>query len=295
MLFTIAICTFNRSKLLKRNLINLEKLNFDKCNFEVIIVDDGSKDDTAEFVKDYINSSDLNIIYHKKNNGGKYTAFNYAIDKANGFFYVNCDSDDYLDENCLLNIERIWNMIDISDKENIAGIIGHNSNLKTNRITGSLFPEKIIISDPIDMRFKYRIKGDKFPCIKTSILKNNKFPLETEKTSFVPESFIYYSISKNYNFFYSNKIFKYVEYQDDGLTNNIDKYRLKNAFGCFLVYEKYLELFSPEKSLKGYVRNCLNYFRFSFHSKQKFKMRRLLDFILLPFGFALYIRDFFNK
>ncbi|MDR6846140.1 glycosyltransferase family A protein [Flavobacterium granuli] len=293
LLFTISIPTYNRKELLERNLNHLEKINFDINKFEVIVVDDGSNDGTDNFISDFIKKSLLNIKYIKKENGGKFTALNIAINEAKGYFFINCDSDDYLDNDCLTNICEIWETIDL---KNIAGIIGQNLNLnsKTNEIIGDLFPSDIQYSDPIEMRFIHKIKGDKFPCILSTVLKEFKFP-DNDNTHFIPESYIFYGISTKYQFKYSNTIFKHSEYLADGITNSIQKYRLENAYGCYLVYEKYIMHYSPRKTLMGYTRNYINYVRFSFHSGQKkHQMQRAFDYFLFPAGYLAFLIDNFK-
>lgn len=287
LLFTISIPTYNRKKLLERNLKHLEKINFDINKFEVIVVDDGSNDGTDEFIFEFTQKSSLNLKFIQKENGGKFTALNIAINEAKGYFFINCDSDDYLDKDCLANICTIWETI---DRKNIAGIIGQNLNIKTQQKTGNSFPTDIQYSDPIEMRFIHKIKGDKFPCILSAVLKEFKFP-DTAETRFIPESYIYYGISSKYQFKYSNIVFKHCEYQADGITSSIQNYRIENAYGCFLVYEKYILLFTPKKTLFGYIRNYINYIRFSFHSNQKTLRKRMMDYLLYPIGFLAYLVD----
>lgn len=288
LLFTISIPTYNRKKLLERNLNNLEKLNFDIKKFEIIVVDDGSSDGTENFMTEFIKKSALNLTYIKKENGGKFSALNIAINEAKGYFFINCDSDDYLDKDCLINIYNEWKIIDV---KNIAGLIGQNLNTATNQIIGNLFPLHIKYSDPIEMRFIHQVKGDKFTCILSSVLKEYKFP-STNKTQFIPESYLYYGISSKYQFKYSNIVFKHSEYQKDGITNSIQKYRRKNAYGCYLVYEKYIMHFSPKKTFVGYIRNYINYVRFSMLSVQKkIQKQRPIDYFLLPAGYFAYLID----
>ncbi len=291
MTFTICIPTFNRKNLLKRNLSHLELLNFEKKKFEVIVVDDGSTDGTDVMLESFLNESDLDLKYFKKENGGKYSAVNYAISVAKGFFFINCDSDDYLDKDCLLNIFNLWEKIEISKKGEIAGIIGQNLNMNTNKIIGSSLPKDILYSDPIEMRFRYRIKGDKFTCFILDILKTYRFPDVNGLTFFIPESYLYYGISSKYKFYYSNTVFKICEYQIDGITSNIQRYRIQNAFGCYLTYKKYVELYGPSKSFYGYVRNYINYVRFAIHTNNKLIIKNFLDIFFIPLALIYFIKD----
>lgn len=288
-IFTVSIPAYNRCNLLKRNLQGLEKQTFDKTKFEVIIVDDGSTDNTEEFVYEYIQKSEMNIIYHKQQNSGKFVALNYAKSVASGIFFINSDSDDYLNENCLTDLFNIWSSIDFENKK-IAGIVGHNQNITTKKMIGTLFPKDNYLSDPIEMRFKYKVKGDKFLCFRTDIVKKYKFP-ETNRTKFIPESYNLYNISSQYSFLYVNKTFQNCDYQEGGLSSNIHLYRIKNSYGCYLVYKLYLDLFSPPKTYLGYLRNSLNYIRFALHAKENINYRYPYIILLFPIGFTLYVRD----
>ena len=72
MKFTVFTPTFNRAKTIVKLYESLKKQNFK--DFEWVIVDDGSKDDTALVVNNFIQDKILNIRYYKKINGGKHTA-----------------------------------------------------------------------------------------------------------------------------------------------------------------------------------------------------------------------------
>lgn len=292
MKFTISIPTFNRKDLLIRSLNYLESIQFDKTKFEIIIVDDGSTDNTAACIREFKETSELQIQYIYQANGGKYTALGKAIRLAKGDFFINTDSDDYLDKDCLSNFLKIWESESLNDLPNIAGIIGHNGDISSKNLVGDLFPEDIKYSDPIDMRFKYKVSGDKIPMFKTSILKEYNFPEKIDNLKFIPESYIFYGISKKHKFYYSNKIYQYCFYQKEGLSNNIKDYRYNNSLGPFLVYERYILNYTIKKSFRGYCRNYINYVCFGIISRKysKIKIRSLLDCLLWILGFSLFVK-----
>lgn len=73
---TVLTPAYNRGKLLEKLY---ESLCAQDCkDFEWLIVDDGSTDDTSERVEQMKQTADFPISYHKKENGGKHTALNYA-------------------------------------------------------------------------------------------------------------------------------------------------------------------------------------------------------------------------
>ncbi|SLM29970.1 hypothetical protein MTBBW1_2030060 [Desulfamplus magnetovallimortis] len=79
---SIIIPTYNRSKLLKKVLKALENQSLEHSCFEVIVVDDGSKDDTFSMVADFEKSSSLRIRYFFQENKKQAAARNLAIQHA---------------------------------------------------------------------------------------------------------------------------------------------------------------------------------------------------------------------
>ncbi len=83
---------------------------------EIIVVDDGSKDDYSNICQKVINSYKLNIRYYKKSNGGQNSARNYGLSKANGEYIYFVDSDDRI-----INLDEIIFLL--KDKRpNILGV-----------------------------------------------------------------------------------------------------------------------------------------------------------------------------
>ena len=72
-------------------------------NFDMILVDDGSKDNSGEIIDRFARMYDNIFAYHKENAGQLHTR-EYAIERATGDYYVFLDSDDTLRENALETI-----------------------------------------------------------------------------------------------------------------------------------------------------------------------------------------------
>lgn len=291
MLFTISIPTYNRRTLLERNLKHLEELNFDKKNFEVIVVDDGSTDDTSLFVESFLKTTKLQLRFYKKENGGKHSALKMAIEKAKGAIFINTDSDDYLVKECLNVISSKWKLYCIDENDKLAGLIGQNLNMRTQEVLGNRDFTEGFISDPIEMRFKHHLKGDKIPIIKTKIMKACNFPSVNKNVKFIPESYLLYGVSSKYQFVYIQDFLQECDYQSGGLTNGIQQLRVNNAEGVLLTYQRYVELIPVFKSVRGYFRNYINYVRFSLLSKNIFRLFSIFDVLLIPIAFVLYCKD----
>ena len=257
-MISIITATYNRESLLKRLYDSLCKQ--ESKSFEWVVVDDGSIDNTENLITEFKNENRINIIYLKKENGGKHTALNLGIELANFPYVFFVDSDDVLPENSIKTIiDKIGKISLRSDYKNLAGICGDKAHLD-GQVVGSVLEGEIVCSY-IDFRYKYKIIGDKAEIFKTEILKKYKFPVfENEK--FCPEALIWNRISKEYNMFFFNKTIYLCEYQNDGLSKQ--NYRIrKNSPNATLLY--YKELYSNYNV--GYyfkMRSLINFWRFYF-------------------------------
>ena len=94
--FSIIITTFNRANIIERSLNSL--LNQFETDWEAIIIDDGSTDNTKEKIKKYLSN---NIKYFFQNNLGAANAKNTGIELSSGKYITFLDSDDEYKENHL--------------------------------------------------------------------------------------------------------------------------------------------------------------------------------------------------
>ena len=91
------VCSFNHEKWIERclrSLINQKIIKQD--DYEILIVNDKSEDNTKKILKKYNNISNLKIINNSKNIGLP-SSINKAIHKSSGRYIVRVDSDDYVD------------------------------------------------------------------------------------------------------------------------------------------------------------------------------------------------------
>ena len=95
-MFSIVIPTYNRAHLIARTLGSVLRQDF--VDFEIIVVDDGSNDNTEEVVMKF---DDKRIQYHRKENAERGAARNYGAARAKGAYINFFDSDDLLYENHL--------------------------------------------------------------------------------------------------------------------------------------------------------------------------------------------------
>lgn len=102
LLFSVVVPTYNRAHLITDTLISLTNQQFK--NYEIIIVDDGSTDNTEVAVKPFLSE---NVFYYKKNNAERAAARNFGAAKAKGIYVNFFDSDDIALPNHLSEASKI--------------------------------------------------------------------------------------------------------------------------------------------------------------------------------------------
>lgn len=98
---SVIIPVYNVSSKLKRCLVSLQNQTF--SNFEVILINDGSIDNSGEICDHFVSNDKRFKVFHKKN-GGVSIARNFGLEKANGEFICFVDSDDEVLENYLQDL-----------------------------------------------------------------------------------------------------------------------------------------------------------------------------------------------
>ena len=97
--FTVFTPTYNRAYTLHRVYESLKAQTY--RDFEWLIVDDGSNDNTRELIQKWQNESLFSIRYIYQQNSGKHIAFNRAVREAKGELFLTLDSDDACVEEAL--------------------------------------------------------------------------------------------------------------------------------------------------------------------------------------------------
>ena len=164
---TVFTPAYNRAHLLPRLYQSL--LAQKEHDFEWLIVDDGSTDDTEAVITSFIAEGQIKIRYHYKENGGKHTAVNLGVQKALGNLFFIIDSDDCLTQNAIETLDLQWT--NIENRGDLCGIIGLSA-FSNGGIVGNRFPQDQWEVSFSDVYLKHQLKGDKSVAFKTEILKN---------------------------------------------------------------------------------------------------------------------------
>jgi len=100
---SIIVPSYNEGKNIKNTLERLIDLEYPKDKLEIIVVDDGSKDNTYEIAKEYEEKYNFIKVY-KKENGGKSSALNYGIRRSSGEIIVTLDADSIPEKDSLIKM-----------------------------------------------------------------------------------------------------------------------------------------------------------------------------------------------
>ena len=255
-MITVFTPSYNRVNTLKILYDSLLKQG--EANFEWLVVDDGSSDNTKEYIDSLISENKIKINYIYKENGGKQAAYNLGLEKALGDIFLCIDSDDMLADNALEIIEN-----DFNENLDVAGIMYNQGYISDkSKIIGTPFPKDDLIDTYYNVYHKLHVTGDKLIVFKTDIAREYYFPL-IEGEKFIPEALIYNRVSLKYKFLCKNRIMAYKDYLGDGYSANYFNLVKKNPKGNALYY---LELYGLEPTFY----NVYGYLLFSFLSKKKF-------------------------
>lgn len=249
---TVFTPAYNRATLLKRLYDSLTEQKFK--DFEWVVVDDGSTDDTESVMESFINEKKIDIKYVKVENGGKHRAINVGVEMSKGKVFAIVDSDDYLTPFAL---EKIYTWFGEIEENNtlkycgVAGCRGYNE----HQIIGTTFEGEYLDATNIQ-RKHYNITGDKFEVYYTDIMRMYKFP-EFEGEKFMPEIVVWTRMAKDgYYIRWYQDILYLCNYLEGGLTDNNLKLLSNNPKGYALRIReqvKYAELSLKEKW--GYYSN----------------------------------------
>ncbi|ETJ38680.1 hypothetical protein Q604_UNBC07275G0001 [human gut metagenome] len=246
---TILTPTYNRAEELTRLYESIKKQN--NQNFEWLIVDDGSTDNTEFLVNNWLKES-KNFHYIKKENGGKHTALNAGIKEINSLLTFIVDSDDWLLPNA---IEEVINSYEKYKREDICGIAFLRQSNKGGYLTNKLVPENGWIEDYCTCRIGRNITGDMAEVWMTSCLKEYPFP-EFKGEKFLSEDVVWIAMAQRYKMVFLNKAIYISDYLDGGLTKNRRLHNIKSPKGC--MYRGELQL-KTNLSLKQHCKAMMYY------------------------------------
>ena len=285
---TVFTPTYNRAYTL-HHLYNslLRQSNYD---FEWLVIDDGSTDNTEKLVKEWIaKANQFKIRYYKTANGGKPRAINKALELVDTPYVFIMDSDDYFTDDALAFLSA--RIPELEESNELVGLGVMRGSNESEPLGKPLFLNRKYIDATNLERKKYGLDFDCNELYKVEILKKNPFVV-WEGETFSPEEIVLNEIAlQGYKVRWYNKVGVISEYLKDGLTVNAFGLIQKNPMGYAMLFNhqlKYKKTFK-EKFVAAYLMIC--YSILGRNIKYLAKSNNLLVTLLaLPFGVVVAIR-----
>lgn len=274
-LITIITPTYNRKQKLEKLYQSLVKQS--SHNFNWLVMDDGSTDNTDKLIQKYIKeNSSFHISYIHEKNGGKHRALNLGISKISSRLTFIVDSDDTLTSDAIASVEKAYE--ENKNRQNFGGLVFLKANDK-NKLLINKLPENGSYSSYVDERMGENIKGDMAEIWVTELLKQNPFP-EFKNEKFLSEDIVWMKISGKNKLYFVNKIIYKANYLPDGLTQNRRKNNWNAPRGC--MYKGWLLVTLNHVPIKSRLKGGL-YFNVYGYSLKYNSMKLIMQSHKNPF------------
>lgn len=227
---TVFTPTYNRAHTLLRLYQSLQQQTF--TDFEWLVIDDGSSDDTSVLFEKWLDEeNDFPIRYHIKENGGKHTAINFALDRADGDLFFTADSDDYLTADALQKVNN-W-ACTLPKNEKFCAVVGnwgYSDQETPNTIFKGSWRDANLLERYADFS-KNPVDGERAWVFFTAIHKKYKYP-EFENEKFITEAVAWNRMgSDGYKMRVYNDIIYIYKFLPNGLTLSGSKIFVENPKG----------------------------------------------------------------
>lgn len=233
-LISVIIPVYNVEKYIERCIESITRQTY--TNLEIIIIDDGSKDNSKAICQKLENKDKRIKIYSQENKGAA-AARNYGISKANGEYIGFVDSDDYIEE-------KMYEELIHSLKENNAdiAICGRYIENKDNNIVYTSKENRLLMTSDEALSEVNSLKSfDMSPCdklYKRAILNEVKFPEGKNSEDFY---FMYEALFNCEKIFYfSNPLYHYC--------------RRENSHSNYCINNSYIE--ASKAQVEFFKKNC---------------------------------------
>lgn len=260
---TVFTPTYNRADCLFRCYQSLCRQT---CkDFQWLIIDDGSMDNTFEIVRNWISRDNgFEIIYVYKDNGGVHTAHNTAYHMMDTELNVCIDSDDYMTDDAVESIIKLWRE---KKSPEYSGIVALDC-FSDGRVIGSRLPEQKAIR--LCDYYYHGGKGDKKLVFRTQVMQELPDYPAFKGETLVPLGYKYLLADQKYKLLILNKPICVVEYREDGLTRNIFRSYARNPKGFAL------DRINQMKYAVGFINRykaCIHYVSCSIFARNWFFLK----------------------
>ncbi len=232
---TVFTPTYNRAYILGDLYHSLQRQTC--MDFEWLIVDDGSADDTKALVSSWqAEENPFPIRYVYQENGGKCRAINRGLKEADGRLFFTVDSDDYLTDDAIEKVIR-WDG-ELPRDGHFCGYVG-NRGITPTQTPNRLFPGGYLDGTALD-RYD-QVDGERAFVFYTEIHRKYLYP-EFPGEKFLTEAVTWDLMAHDgYKMRFYNDIIWIWEYKDDGLTRAGYRVFLENPQGTGLFFRQKAE------------------------------------------------------
>lgn len=222
---TVFTPTYNRAHTLTRVYDSLCRQT---CNdFEWLVVDDGSTDNTRELVQEFVSQNKIVITYIYKENGGLYTGYNMAYLNIRTELNVCVDSDDFMPDNAVEIIVNKWKG---SGSDKYAGILGLDFYASTELPISGYFPDKMTECYFYELYIKNIHKGDSKQVLRTELMREVAPLVGYQGEKDFNPVYMIWQVCDKYPLLVINENLCFVEYQqNDSMSANIYKQYVRSA------------------------------------------------------------------
>ena len=244
-LITVFTATYNRGHLIQRIYQSL--LRQKEFNFEWLVIDDGSQDQTEDLFNDWTSRDNpFEIRYYKQENRGLIRTLNRGIELARGEYFAKIDSDDYVVDDYTTNISK-W-VASIENSTSIYAVSGVRVTPDGIPLKGKWpdIPRELGFVDATDLeRAAYDLDADMCEAWRTDVLRNYPFPVWNGE-KFAPEQIVFNQIALDgYKIRWYPVAMSICEYQEGGLTKGSRKLEIQNPMGYAMMYNHKLKYDIP--------------------------------------------------
>lgn len=284
MLISVFTPTYNRANLIHRVFDSLNAQHF--SDFEWIVVDDGSTDNTIEILEHFRANASYPVRIYRQENRGKAWSINVGLGLAKGELFICFDSDDWCTSGALAKISEVWRGLSIDERNAYTGISCLKI-LQNGTLVGEDYSRMKPKGESYVDRFNRKIRGDKWEIIRTDLHKYALYDLAGDERYMAPE-YAWLKIGKSHKTIFLNEALSVVEYQAGGISLNNLSHRASSPVSATRFYQL---AWNVSDNTNNRLRAAINLTRFSFHSKTPSKLSFFTRLITSIPGWLLYRKD----
>lgn len=291
---TIITPTYNRAHTLDRVYQSLIRQSFK--DFLWLVMDDGSTDHTKDLIQKFKEEQRIEIEYYWQENQAKFHTVFDGVKKVKSPYFVIWDSDDAFPVDSLEILYE--NVVQLPKDEKFMAVTCLSAN-KDGSIVGDKFHKNIYDGSILEMRYKYKVKGDKNGIFITQpylqvldLLDLNQF----KKGVYIPYN-VFYNLydSLGYKTRFVNKVVRYYLFDaEDAASVSSTRIHGKNRYGLMVGHLSFVNNYGVKllKYPKALIRNMIGYQTYAFSSGRNsrqvlndLKRFKPLGILLLPLSY----------